>query len=212
MADQHPILYSFRRCPYAMRARLGLHYANITCELREVRLRDKPTEMRTLSPKATVPVLQLTDGQVIDESYDIIKWAIQQNDPDGWHKFADQTNILVTENDGSFKSALDRYKYSSRFPEQSPEFYRAQGEVFLKKLDDILRSSDFLLANRQTMADIALFPFIRQFAHVDRDWFYAAPFPHLQKWLLQYLDSDMFKSVMKKYSPWHEGDHTIYFS
>ena len=211
MTGQLPILYSFRRCPYAMRARLGLRYAHITCELREVSLRNKPAEMCALSPKATVPVLLLPDGQVIDESYDIIKWAIEQNDPDGWHKFADRTNDLVTENDGPFKSALDNYKYSSRVPEKPPEFYRDQGEVFLKKLDNILSNSAFLLAPHQTMADIAVFPFIRQFAHVDREWFTAAPLPHLQEWLRHYLDSDMFKAVMKKYTPWQANDPAIYF-
>jgi len=194
-----------------MRARLGLAYADIRCELREVVLKYKPDEVLTLSPKATVPVLHLPDGRVIDESYDIIKWAIQQNDPDDWRLFSDQTDDLVSENDGPFKSALDKYKYASRFPDYSPEAYRSRGEIFLKKLDQKLHSSAYLLGTDQTMADIAIFPFVRQFAHVDKDWFFDQPLPCLQNWLRHYLDSDIFKAVMKKYTRWHKGNNVIYF-
>ncbi|VAV95158.1 Glutathione S-transferase family protein [hydrothermal vent metagenome] len=211
MTNQRPILYSFRRCPYAMRARLGLLYAQITCELREVALRNKPPEMVAPSPKATVPVLQLTDGQIIDESYDIIKWAITQNDTAGWKNHITQSDELVAENDGAFKSALDHYKYSARFPDHPPEYYRAQGEIFLKKLDQRLQHSLYLLGDSQTIADIAIFPFIRQFAHVDRDWFFTAPYPHLQKWLRDFLDSESFKAVMIKYAPWKSGDNIVCF-
>lgn len=206
-----PILYSFRRCPYAMRARLGLRYAQIRYELREVILRDKPAEMIAVSPKATVPVLQLPAGQVIDESYDIIKWAIGQNDPDGWQEFIARTDELVKENDGPFKLALDKYKYASRWPEFPPVSYREQGELFLKKLDRMLQGSVFLLDKHKTMADIAIFPFIRQFAHVDKAWFRDLPYPHLQRWLMSQLDSDIFKTVMKKYPAWHAGDKPLYF-
>ncbi len=211
MTNQRPILYSFRRCPYAMRARLGLLYAEITCELREVTLRNKPQEMIALSPKATVPVLQLASGQVIDESYDIIKWAMTQNDPADWESSITQSDELVAENDGPFKSALDHYKYSACFPDHPPEYYRAQGEVFLKKLDQRLQDSLYLLGDSQTIADISIFPFIRHFAHVDRDWFFTAPYPHLQKWLQQFLDGVSFKAVMTKYSPWKPEDIIIYF-
>lgn len=194
-----------------MRARLGLLYANVSCELREVVLREKPTEMLALSEKATVPVLHLPNGQVIDESYDIIKWAIRQNDPDHWQEFIPKTDYLVSENDGSFKMALDRYKYASRFPEQPPHIYREQGEVFLHKLDQILQNSPFLLSEKQTIADIALFPFIRQFAHVDKEWFFNAPYLHLRRWLQHHINSASFKKVMKKYPKWHIGDNTVYF-
>ena len=211
MTNNLPILYSFRRCPYAMRARLSLSYANIHCELREVTLRDKPKQMTDISAKATVPVLQLINGQVLDESYDIIKWAIEQNDPDGWIDFIPQTDELVKENDGSFKSALDKYKYASRFPEHPAEYYRDLGEVFLKKLDHKLQSSAFLVSQKQTIADITIFPFIRQFAHVDRDWFYSLPYPHLQKWLSTHLESQIFKAIMKKYPVWQGGDKPLYF-
>ena len=211
MKDQHPILYSFRRCPYAMRARMGLGYAQIRCELREVVLRDKPYEMIALSTKATVPVLQLPDGQIIDESYDIIKWALSQNDPQNWQELIPQTDILVQQNDGDFKAALDKYKYASRFPEQSLEFYRDQGAIFLNKLNDILNQRPFLLGEHHSVADIALFPFIRQFAHVDRDWFYNTPYSALQNWLTTLLNSDIFTSIMTKYSRWEKGDNTVYF-
>ncbi len=118
---------------------------------------------------------------------------------------------MVVENDGPFKSALDSYKYSSRFPEQSPESYRDQGEIFLDKLEQKLQLSRFLLGRDQTVADIAIFPFIRQFAHVDKDWFFGRPYPHLHRWLNQHLDSDIFCSVMKKYPKWHSVDDVIYF-
>lgn len=211
MQDQLPILYSFRRCPYAMRARMGLAYAQIKCELREVILRDKPSEMIALSEKATVPVLQLPDGQIIDESYDIIKWAISQNDPLNWQEFLSETDVFVQENDGSFKTALDKYKYASRFPEQSPEFYRDQGAVFLNKLNDILNHQPYLLGHHHSVADIALFPFIRQFAHVDRDWFYNTPYSAVQNWLTTLLNSEIFTSIMTKYSRWEKGNNTVYF-
>jgi len=211
MINTPPILYSFRRCPYAMRARLALYYANIKCELREVVLNDKPDEMIRLSAKATVPVLHLPNGQVIDQSYDIIKWAIRQNDPGGWRMLLEQTDELVAENDGPFKSALDNYKYACSSPEHPPEFYRSQGEGFLKKLDGILRNAPYLLGDHQTVADIALFPFIRQFAHVDRDWFYTAPYPCLHRWLNRHLNSDIFGAIMNKYPKWHAGDDSVYF-
>ncbi len=212
MTNNLPILYSFRRCPYAMRARMGLFYAGIRCELREVILREKPPQMIAISPKATVPVLQLPGGRVIDQSYNIIKWAIQQNDPDDWRSFTRQADELVKENDGSFKLALDKYKYASRFPEQPPELPRSKGEAFLKKLDLTLQTSTFLLGDQQTIADIAIFPFIRQFAHVDKDWFYGLPYPHLQDWLRQYLDSNIFTEVMKKYPRWATEENPIFFS
>ncbi len=211
MTHNLPILYSFRRCPYAMRARLGLQYAKIKVELREVVLRDKPAEMIAISPKATVPVLRLSDHEIIDESYDIIKWAISQNDPDNWQLSLPQSDELVKINDGAFKAALDKYKYASRFPEQEPAFYRSQGEVFLKQLEQMLQQNQFLLGKQETLADIAVFPFVRQFAHVDRAWFFTAPYPQLHRWLNDYLSHENFTSIMIKYTPWQQGDQEIYF-
>ncbi len=194
-----PILYSYRRCPYAMRARMAMKYADISVEIREIVLRAKPSEMVKASPKATVPVLILNDGTVIEQSLDIMCWALQQNDKEGWLT-ADSlaTQQLITENDGSFKQALDKYKYAIRFPEQSADVYRAQGEVFLQQLEALLNQSQFLLGNQISLADIAIFPFIRQFAGVDSVWFETAHYPKLKSWLKGLVESELFLSIMKK--------------
>lgn len=194
-----PILYSYRRCPYAMRARMALKYAGVTFEIREIALRDKPQSMLNVSPKATVPVLVLQDGTVLEESLDIMHWALQQQDMNHWlGADSELTQELITENDGSFKQALDKYKYAIRFPEQSAETYRALGEVFLQKLESLLSQSKFLLADQISLADIAIFPFIRQFASVDAAWFETAPYTKLQTWLKSLVESELFLSIMEK--------------
>jgi len=194
-----PILYSYRRCPYAMRARMALKYAGIAVEIREIALRDKPEEMLKDSPKATVPVLVLADGTVLEESLDIMRWALPQNDSDGWLATNNElTQQLIAENDGSFKQALDKYKYAIRFPEQSAEAYRAQGEVFLLKLEMLLNESQFLLKDQVSLADIAIFPFVRQFSAVDSAWFETAPYPKLKAWLKRLVESELFISIMEK--------------
>lgn len=193
-----PILYSYRRCPYAMRARMALRYAGISVETREVVLGDKPRHMLAASPKGTVPVLVLPDGKVIDESLDIMAWALAQQDPDGWLTDNRLFQELITENDGSFKRALDQYKYATRFPEQSAEVYRQQGERFLARLEALLSEHAYLLSEKLTQADVAIFPFIRQFSMVDRDWFAEAPYPHLRQWLAGLLASELFNAVMQK--------------
>ncbi|MCC3862486.1 glutathione S-transferase [Pseudemcibacter aquimaris] len=210
--SNYPILYSFRRCPYAMRARLALYACGITCELREVVLRDKPEEMLEISPKATVPVLQLQDGAVIDESRDVMFWAIEQNDPHGWSKFIDETKELVDINDNKFKQHLDKYKYSSRHPELSKEEHRENGDFFLALLDERLKDKPFLNGDQITVTDLSVFPFIRQFAFVDKDYFDSRPYPHLQKWLERNLESDLFKSIMTKYPKWELGHDIILFA
>ena len=194
-----PVLYSYRRCPYAMRARMALRYADIAVEIREIALRDKPKEMLKLSPKATVPVLLLQDGTVIEQSLDIMDWALQHKDKDGWLA-ADSimTQQLIAENDGSFKQALDKYKYAIRFPEQSSVAYRVEGEVFLLKLETLLGQSQFLLKDQISLADIAIFPFIRQFSGVDSTWFESAPYPKLKAWLKNLVESELFVSIMEK--------------
>lgn len=200
-----PILYSYRRCPYAMRARMALKYAGIAVEIREIALRDKPAHLLQISPKGTVPVLLTTQGVVLEQSLDIMHWALQQSDPDGWLSAdAAQTQQLITENDTSFKQALDRYKYAIRFPEQPMEEYRSQGEVFLAKLEHKLAQTEFLMGARLTLADIAIFPFIRQFSAVDAAWFESADYPKLKAWLNLMLSSALFNSIMDKhlvYSP-----------
>lgn len=195
-----PILYSYRRCPYAMRARMALKYAGIAVEIREIALRDKPAHLLQISPKGTVPVLLTAQGVVLEQSLDIMHWALQQGDPDGWLSVdAAQTQQLITENDTSFKQALDRYKYAIRFPEQPMETYRFQGEVFLAKLEQQLANTAFLMGNKLTLADIAIFPFIRQFSAVDAVWFESAGYPKLKSWLNLLLSSVLFNSIMDKY-------------
>jgi len=214
MSDSTAILYSFRRCPYAMRARLAIKSSQIQVELREVVLRSKPQAMLQISPKGTVPVLQLTDGKVIEESWEIVHWATQQQDPSqlrGNQQRVDQANQLIERNDNEFKQWLDRYKYSDRHPEFSAEHYRSQAEPFLSALNQRLSQHEFLLDQQPSLADIGIFPFIRQFAHVDLEWFQQCPYPHLQRWFEHYISSDLFASIMNKYPPWHDEQTAIYF-
>ncbi|KNH43843.1 glutathione S-transferase [Pseudomonas lini] len=195
-------LYSFRRCPYAMRARMALHNSGVAVQIVEVSLKAKPAEMLALSSKGTVPVLSV-DGRVIDESLEIMHWALAQNDPQDWllkddHQGQEHSAALIEENDQVFKVHLNRYKYAERYPEQPMEFYRSEGEVFLRKLDTLLEGRDYLLAEHPSLADIALMPFVRQFAHVDREWFGQTPYVRLQAWLQRFIESDLFTSIMKK--------------
>ncbi|MHA6576250.1 glutathione S-transferase [Pseudomonas yamanorum] len=192
------VLYSFRRCPYAMRARMALRYSGVAVQIIEVSLKAKPAEMLALSPKGTVPVLSV-DGRVIDESLAIIRWALAQNDPEGWLLGDDEATLaLIEENDQGFKHQLNRYKYAERYPEQPMEHYRAEDEVFLSKLEGLLAQREYLLAEHLSLADVALAPFVRQFAHVDREWFGRAPYPRLQDWLQRFLESPLFIAVMAK--------------
>lgn len=195
-----PILYSFRRCPYAMRARMALDISGTEVETREVLLRDKPPQMLEASPKGTVPVLVLEDGEVIDESLDVMRWALRRNDPEDWQ--AGDDTALIEANDGPFKHHLDRYKYATRYDDADPEEHRAAGSEHLQMLDKRLSDNAFLCGDRRTMADIALFPFVRQFANTDRNWFDAQPIPHLQKWLMGLLESDLFARIMVKRERW----------
>lgn len=196
-----PVLYSFRRCPYAIRSRLALQYAGQMVDLQEVSLRDKPPEMLAISPKGTVPVLQLADGTVLEESLDIMLWALRKDDPSQLLPAADElpeTLALIAANDGDFKHWLDRYKYAVRHPEHSPEYYRQQGEVFLQQLEQRLSQTTYLSGEQITLSDIAIVPFVRQFAFVDKAWFDAADYPALQRWLENWLASDVFLRVMAK--------------
>ena len=204
---QKPVLYSYRRCPYAMRARMALRYAGIDAEIREIELRNKPLHMIQLSPKATVPVLLLESGEVLEESLDIMRWALQQRDADGWRlpgdpEIRDAMEALILVNDREFKQALDRYKYPERYPDFPIEHYRQQGEVFLHMLEDHLLVSACLFGDALSMADIAIFPFIRQFAGVDSAWFNDAPYPRLRGWLEARVQSTLFTDVMQKNPVW----------
>lgn len=201
-----PILYSFRRCPYAIRARMTLNYAGVMVELREILLKDKPRSMLQVSKKGTVPVLVLPDGRVIDESVDVMHWALEQRDPDNWwcDDSATTTNNLVEENDLVFKKHLDHYKYADRYPQRPATFYRGEAEKFLRQLEQKLGLHRYLMAEQPGFADVAIFPFVRQFAYVDKAWFDQAPYPRLQTWLQSFLDSDLFISVMEKSPRWCE--------
>ena len=200
-----PILYSFRRCPYAIRARMALAYAGVMVDLREVLLADKPKAMLALSPKGTVPVLELEDA-VIDESIEIVYWALDQSDPDGWVKaeLHHDAMRLIAENDTDFKCWLDKYKYWDRFPNQSQHFYRSGAEQFVAQLESLLSENEFLLGTQLNVADIAIFPFIRQFAFVDKLWFDSAPYLNVQRWLDFFLQSSLFIQIMHKQPLWRE--------
>jgi len=204
-----PILYSFRRCPYAMRARLAIAYSGVQVELREVELKNKPTELLDISPKATVPVLQCVDGTIIDESRDIMTWALKQHDPDYW--LTSVNHPLIDENDSSFKKSLDRYKYADRFPEYSQEHYRQNGALFLEKIEKQLKNHIFIQNSHLSYVDMAIFPFIRQFYLVNKEWFESASYPHLNTWLQTHLSSNLFSNIMQKHPTWQPHDKQVIF-
>lgn len=206
-------LYSFRRCPYAMRARLGLLFAELPVELREITLKNKPAHMLAISPKGTVPVLQLADGVVIEESREIMEWALEQQDPQELMnpKTLHQGNTLIEQNDQEFKHWLDRYKYADRHLEMTQTEYRQKGEAFLQILEALLTKNTYLLGDSVTIADIGIMPFVRQFAHVDRDVFYSLPYPKLQIWLKNWLAHPLFIQAMTKFQPWQDGDEPVIF-
>jgi UPF0176 protein len=209
-----PHLYSFRRCPYAIRSRLALKVAGQRVELREVSLRAKPEQMLALSPKATVPVLQLPDGRVIDQSQDIMRWALSEHDPHGWLKAGTevQAQAWIELNDGPFKALLDRYKYPERHPERSAAQWRDEAvELMLGPMERVLQSHAQLLGPTVSLADMALLPFVRQFAQVDAQWFEQAQLPALQAWLGAHLASPLFESCMCKVAPWQPGQAPVVF-
>ncbi|MDP1664066.1 MAG: glutathione S-transferase [Methylobacter sp.] len=208
-----PIFYSFRRCPYAMRARLAIAITGVIVELREVELRDKPAAMLAVSPKGMVPVLQLENGEVIDESLDIMFWALRQNDAEHWLNSSWLQNAvqLIRRNDEEFKYHLDRYKYADRYPAYSELYYRQQGELFLTDLERRLNQSQFLCGDYFALADAAILPFIRQFAAVDSDWFESSPYPAVKQWLNRFLTSKLFDVVMTKYQFWKPYDPLLFF-
>lgn len=210
-----PILYSFRRCPYAMRARHALLAGRQTVVLREVLLRDKPADMLAVSPKGTVPVLVLPDGTVLEESLDIMAWALDRADPDGWcsEEPADgsDADLLIARNDGPFKHHLDRYKYANRYEGADATRHRDAAEAVLADLDARLQTRPFLLGDRFTRADAALLPFVRQFANADRSWFDATPYPSVQRWLASYLASPGFAAVMFRVPQWQPGQDEVLF-
>lgn len=201
-----PVLYSFRRCPYAMRARLALLVSACCCELREVALRDKPDALLRLSPKGTVPVLQAADGRVLEQSLDIMLWALQQHDPQGWLRPPREPMLaLIAACDGAFKYHLDRYKYPQRYGLTDGLESRGAGALYLEQLEQQLQSGGFLYGARAALADMAIAPFVRQYAHTDAVWFQAQPWPALQTWLQAFETSVLFEQVMHKQPLWRPG-------
>ena len=249
MTPALPVLYSFRRCPYAMRARLAIAASGQACELREIVLRNKPAEMLQASPKGTVPVLVDTDGTVVEQSLDIMQWALHRNDPAQWlcpeQETADAMFALIVENDGAFKRHLDRYKYPERYKgvagadtsrteaaDDSAQgadagtagaivadtaegadatAERDAGAAWLRGLDARLQSHPWLFGSRACLADMAIAPFVRQYAHTDAAWFAAQDWPALQAWLTRIIDSDAFAHVMQKWSPWTSVTEGVLF-
>ena len=209
-----PTLYSFRRCPYAIRARLAVKVSGAAVTLREVVLRNKPAALIGASPKATVPVLQLQNGAVLDQSLDIMRWALSLNDPQHWLRFENhaEAQALIALNDGRFKQALDCYKYAPRHPQRPAHVYRDEAmELMLMPLNARLAEHGFLLCDSPSLTDMAIVPFVRQFAAVDIEWFNTAPLPHLQLWMKHLADSPLFVSVMTRYAAWQPGDADVMF-
>lgn len=210
-----PVMWSFRRCPYAMRARMGLLAAGQQVRLREIILRDKPDEMVAASPKATVPVLVAGDGAVIDESLNIMLWALEQNDPENLLNpelgSKDEMLALVEHCETEFKPHLDRYKYATRYDGVDPLDERRKALEFIDKLETRLIETSCLFGRRPALADIAVFPFVRQFAAVERDWFNSLDLPNVHRWLEARLQSELFKSVMNKYPLWRETGEEFIF-
>ena len=210
-----PVLYSFRRCPYAMRARLALAVSGQACELREVVLKAKPPELLTASPKASVPVLVLPDGEVIEQSLDIMRWALAQSDPGQWLPQVPQVATvlaLIEDCEQTFKHHLDRYKYPGRYAGADALAHRSSASVWLAGLDGQLRPTSWLFGPAPSLADMAIAPFVRQFAQTDPDWFAAQDWPVLSRWLNAIVTSALFDSVMHKYPPWHSGADPIFFA
>jgi glutathione S-transferase len=210
MLNTKPILYSFRRCPFAMRARMALLHCGIKPELREVKLSNMPQVLLTLSPKATVPVLQLAEGRVIDESIDIMRWALSIADPNHWLENSHVSDQFIKQCDNDFKPLLDKYKYADRHTEMSQLEHRQNAEPFLKLLDERLNQQPYLVDDQIRLADIAIFPFIRQFVGVEPNWFVQSDYSAVKRWLDTLIESNQFKVIMQKYVVWEENDPVVY--
>ena len=211
-----PVLYSFRRCPYAIRARLAIAVSGQTVELREVVLRNKPPELRAVSPKATVPVMVLPDGRVLEQSLDIMRWALERHDPEGWLQasWADML-ALIGDVDGLFKHHLDHYKYPGRYEDDSAsrsrDAHQSAAGHMVSEWEQRLARQPYLFGAHPTLADMAMAPFVRQFAHVDAAWFAEQPWPWVQKWLANFEDSALFAQVMPKFASWQSGSPAVPF-
>ena len=207
-----PILYSFRRCPYAIRARMALAYSAVRVELREIRLSNMPPELLRISPKATVPVLQLSDGTILEQSLDIMHWALSLSDPQQWLINDSRSAELIQQTDEGFKPLLDAYKYADRFPQLSQSEHRCHAEYFVQQLEDRLDDQAYLSGDQLSITDVAIMPFIRQFSGVEPLWFAHSKYSGVRRWLKHQIESQLFQTVMVKYAFWHSGDNTVYFT
>ena len=211
---KYPILYTFRRCPYAMRARFAIRSSKIMVELREIKLKEKPSEFLKSSPKGTVPVLITKSGEVLEESLDIINWALNINDPHKWLAEGKlekkEISNLLDDFEMKFKINLDKYKYPNRFSGVDQYLYRDKNLCFLEKLNSYLKNNKSLNSQHLTLLDYAIFPFVRQFRNVDKDWFDKLNFRLLNNWINDIIDSEEFSSIMKKYKKWEPDDVPIY--
>ena len=211
---KYPILYTFRRCPYAMRARFAIRSSQIIVQVREIKLQEKPSEFLKTSPKGTVPVLITKYGEILEESIDIMNWALGINDPHKWlgkGKLENQEIIKLLDNlETKFKTNLDKYKYPNKFPGIDQLLYRDKNLCFLEKLNSYLKKNKSLNCKHLTFLDYAIFPFIRQFRNVDQEWFDKLNFSLLNNWFNQIIDSEDFSSIMKKFKKWEPNDLPIY--
>lgn len=211
---KYPILYSFRRCPYAMRARLAIKASGLIVEIREVELKNKPKEFLNISPKATVPIVCISSKQIIEESLDIMEWALKINDPLKLLKHEKLNNIeihsILNKLENEFKQNLDRYKYSSRFDLPNPKLYRDKNLQTLNEFNNLLQNNKGICSSNLSLLDYAVFPFIRQFRNVNSVWFDSLELKFLQTWLYELIDSDEFSSIMKKYEIWKPNQKPIY--
>jgi len=212
----HPVLYSLRQCPYAMRARIGLLLANQPVILRDIVMTNIPTEMLTASPKGTVPVIVLSDSSVIEESLDIMLWALKQNDPDNLlyrHESDALDNMLtlIQRCDNEFIDALKKYKAASRYHDSNILSYRQQCEIFINDLEKSLTKHHFIMGDSASLVDYAILPFIRQFSNVDKKWYKQAPYPKLQQWLENHYQNPLFAKAMTKYPQWLDSNEVVIF-
>lgn len=209
----HPILYSFRRCPYAIRARYTLCLLNIQVEIREVVLRNKPEALLRLGGRSSVPQLISADGERYPESMDIVRWALAQSQGVLTYSAFEEKQIAawLFQTDHRFKFWLDKYKYADRHPDFSEAYYRAQGERFLRRLERTLSQQAYLLGDKMSIADVLVFPFIRQFRGVDSPWFDQSNYTYVKAWLTQILEDEVFAKVMVKLPAWQEGDEVRFF-
>jgi glutathione S-transferase len=216
-----PILYSLRNCPYAMRARIAIFKSKQTVQLRDLVLSNKPEEMMAASPKGTVPVVVLANGKVIEESLDVMLWALNETDPHGLLESQGEFSLpqmleLINEFDNDFKTCLEQYKCAKRYKENNIEECRRACEQYIQRLETYLENSNcstggFLLGSKESLVDIALLPFIRQFARVERPWYLQSPYPNVKQWLNGYLQSPMFTKVMAKYPLWLDNYEVVLF-